>query len=484
MLSGALIRARKYERDAMAGIPASLRPGYHMTANVGWLNDPNGFSVYRGEYHLFYQYHPYDTHWGPMHWGHAKSHDLIRWERLPCAMAPDEDYDRDGCFSGSALEMPDGRQLLLYTGVRKEDLPDGTLRESQVQCAALGDGLDYEKLPENPVIGANLLPEGGSTRDFRDPKLRFENRRYYVVAGNRCPDGSGAVLEFESSDARHWQYDGVVAASGNRRGRMWECPDRFELDGKDVLLVSPQEMLAEGLEFIEGNTTLCLIGTREDSRLVREHEQTIDYGLDFYAPQTLFTPDGRRVMIAWMQFWDSVNVQPDLPFFGQFTVPRELSVRDGRLIQSPARELENYRGEVRVFHGLTLQGRRTLPGVEGRCLDMVLRIRADSPFRLTVAADDARGTTVVFDPQSSTITVDRSRSGFGEGLVNTRTFAVRDRNGLLDLRVLLDRYSLELFANDGEQAASFTLYTPQDADGLYFTAESATLDAAVYELEF
>ena len=96
------------------------RPAFHLSARTGWMNDPNGFSYYDGKYHMFYQYHPYDCHWGPMHWGHAVSSDLLHWEYFPAALAPDEVYDKDGCFSGSAVTLDDGRQLLMYTGVIKE----------------------------------------------------------------------------------------------------------------------------------------------------------------------------------------------------------------------------------------------------------------------------------------------------------------------------------------------------------------------------
>ena len=93
------------------------RPDFHLSARTGWMNDPNGFSYYNGQYHMFYQYYPYETKWGPMHWGHAVSSDLLHWEYLPAALAPDDACDRDGCFSGSAVALPDGRHLLMYTGV-------------------------------------------------------------------------------------------------------------------------------------------------------------------------------------------------------------------------------------------------------------------------------------------------------------------------------------------------------------------------------
>ena len=171
MTSQILRDARRYEEEMEQKIAAEPRPDFHLSARVGWMNDPNGFSYYKGEYHMFYQYHPFSPYWGPMHWGHAVSTDLLHWKQLPAALAPDMDYDRDGCFSGSAVVMPDGRHLLMYTGVVKETQKDGSSREVQTQCVAVGDGLDYEKYAGNPVLDSKQLPENGSRFDFRDPKL-------------------------------------------------------------------------------------------------------------------------------------------------------------------------------------------------------------------------------------------------------------------------------------------------------------------------
>ncbi|MCM1146005.1 MAG: glycoside hydrolase family 32 protein, partial [Lachnoclostridium sp.] len=184
MMNQALENARKYEKIKEKEIAKEPRPAFHLSSRVGWMNDPNGFSYYNGEYHLFYQYHPYNSHWGPMHWGHAVSKDLLHWKYLPAALAPDADYDRDGCFSGSALTLPDGRHLLLYTGVSKETQPDGSMRDVQRQCIAIGDGTDYEKYALNPVIDEKSLPENGSKYDFRDPKIwRKADGSYRCVAG-------------------------------------------------------------------------------------------------------------------------------------------------------------------------------------------------------------------------------------------------------------------------------------------------------------
>ena len=474
-----LSRARAYEDERIAKVPASVLPRFHVTGIVGWINDPNGFSLYKGEYHLFFQYNPYDTHWDTMHWGHVKTRDFIRWERLPCALAPDKDYDKDGCFSGSAVELRDGRHLLMYTGVSKTD--DGD--EFQTQCLAFGDGVNYEKYENNPVIGAELLPPGGSHVHFRDPKIWKSSDGFKVVTGNLTSDGSGDVLLFESEDALSWRFVSEVAASKNRIGRMWECPDLFKLDGKDVLLVSPQEVRSKDIEFIDGNTTLCLVGELESSgKLLRETEHTIDCGLDFYAPQTVLTEDGRRVMIAWMQYWNSVEIRPvdELPFFGQMTLPRELNVRGGRLIQNPVRELEAYRGECVSYDNVTVSDRTELSGVKGRCLDLTVNVKPTDgdPFKsftVNVAEGEGYVTSVRYNPSANTVLVDRRRGGWPEEVLNIREFPVRDLGGRITVRFILDRYSMELFVNGGEEAASFAIFSPETADGISFEAEGSAL---------
>lgn len=490
-MSEKLKQARSFVDAHMPSADDERLPHYHVTGGVGWINDPNGFSTYQGEYHLFFQYHPYGNYWGPMHWGHVKSKDLIHWERLPVALAPDEPYDAFGVFSGSGVETPDGKHLLLYTGVHTEREPDGTRYEVQKQCVAIGDGVDYEKVAENPVIDSDQLPEGGSPRDFRDPKIWQEDGKYYAVAANRFPDGAGAVLLYESEDAIHWRLKGAPAVSGGRYGQMWECPDLFQLDGEAVLVVSAFELIETGLELLPGNGVLALIGEydKESCKLTEKHVHAADYGLDFYAPQTTLTPDGRRVMVGWMQYWDSTKYPPkDLPFFGQLTVPRELRVSGGRLYQTPVRELEACRGEAVRFENIPINGELTLPGVEGRCLDMTVKLHTGNDlqsFTIFLAADEERRTSITFKAHDKTLTVDRTHSGYRAPVRQTRTLAIWPHGNVLTIRILLDRWSMELFLNDGEKAASFTLYTPQEAKGIRFESEgSAKLDVESYPLCF
>ena len=493
MTSQTLREARKYEEASEKLISKEERPDFHLTPRAGWMNDPNGFCYYKGQYHLFYQYYPYESKWGPMHWGHAVSSDLLHWEYLPCALAPDEAYDRDGCFSGSAMVLPDGRHLLMYTGVLKEHQGRDIYREVQTQCIAVGDGIDYEKYEQNPVLDEQDIPEGSSRYDFRDPRIwKQADGTYACVVGNRPADGSGQILLYTSEDGFRWKFKSVLASNHDRYGKMWECPDFFELDGKWVLLTSPQDMLPEGFEYHNGNGTLCLIGDYdEEAGTFKEmYNQSIDYGIDFYATQTVLAPDGRRIMIGWMQNWDACGIRsPEEPWFGQMSLPRELSLKNGRLYQKPVRELDAMRRNKVVYTDVAVSDLMELDGVKGRRVDMELTVRpADKEdlyqkFAVRFARNDRYWTSLSFRPRESVLKVDRKFSGSRRAIIHQRRSLVNPVDGELKLRIILDRFSAEVFVNDGEQVLSATMYTDQEADGISFFADGiAKIDVVKYDL--
>lgn len=494
MTSQTLREARKYEEAFEKMIKEDERPAFHLSSRIGWMNDPNGLSYYKDMYHMFYQYYPYNPNWGPMHWGHATSSDLLHWKYLPAAIAPDELYDRDGCFSGSAVALPDGRQLLMYTGVLKEIRKHGGFCEVQTQCIAVGDGVDYEKYEKNPVLDEKDIPEGGSRFDFRDPKMwRKKDGTYCCVAANRSADGSGQILLFTSSDGFDWKYKKTLAANNNRFGTMWECPDFFELDGQWVLLTSPMDMLPQGFEYHNGNGTLCLIGDfdEETDTFTDRYDQAIDYGIDFYAPQTILTPDGRRVMIGWMQNWDTCGHRTsDVKWFGQMSLPRELSIKNGRLYQKPIRELENMRCNKVEYFGVAFSDMIKLDGINGRTIDMELEI---SPceghdiyqkFAVRFAQNEKYHTSLSFRPSESVLKIDRKSSGSRRAYIHQRRSRVNSEDGRLKLRIILDRFSVEIFANDGEHVMSAILYTDRTADEISFLADGmAKIDVVKYDLK-
>lgn len=492
-MSQILRDARKYEELMDKKLAKEERPEFHLSARIGWMNDPNGFSFYKGKYHLFYQYNPYASHWGSIHWAHAVSQDLLHWEQFPAALAPDNDYDRDGCFSGSAVTMEDGRHLLMYTGVSKEMQPEGEMKDIQSQCIAIGDGIDYEKHPRNPILHKEHLPEGGSPYDFRDPKLwREEDGSFFCVIGNCDKEKDGQILLYSSKDGIDWKYEKILIKNHGRFGKMWECPDFFSLDGKQVLLVSPQDMLPQGFEYHNGNGTLCLIGTydKETKTFTEEHNQAIDYGIDFYAPQTVLAKDGRRIMIGWMQNWDSCGGNSEeRAWFGQMSLPRELSIKNGKLYQQPIRELENMHGTQVKYENITFTDVLKLDHIKGRKVDMELSIHSANTeniyrkFAVRFAQNEKFQTSISFRPYESTLKIDRKFSGSRRAIIHQRRSFVKNEAGEIKLRLILDHFSVEVFVNDGEQVLSATIYTDLAADNISFFADGiVTMNVVKYDI--
>lgn len=194
-----------------------------------------------------------------------------------------------------------------------------------------------------------------------------------------------------------------------------------------------------------------------------------------------------------MQNWATCGCQPQgCRWFGQMTLPRELSLRDGRLIQNPVRELEAYRGHKISYKDLLVTSETTLSGVSGRLMDLTVTVRpvngraSYQAFRLHLAKDGRRETLIRYKVSNSTLRLDRTHSGFPYDIVNVRDFPVRPRDGEIKLRIIMDRYSLEVFVNDGEQAATMVIYTPLSADAVSFEVVegAAYIDVEQYSLNF
>lgn len=476
-----LEKARQYENENY--IPSGKRPAFHVTPPVGWMNDPNGFSEYQGKIHLFYQYHPYSVTWGPMHWGHQVTEDMVHWQECPVALAPDEDYDNEGCFSGSAIET-DGGHVLLYTGVTKDESGTETV---QNQCIAIGDGTNYKKITENPVVTGSMLPEGFSRTDFRDPKIWRDNGKYYMVAGSHDKSGNGQIVLFEGRNLFDWKYDSVLADGGGQLGSMWECPDFFELDGRNVLICSPQDMKAQGYDFHNGNNSIYFIGDydRTEKIFSKGSPVSLDYGLDFYAPQSTCLPDGRRILIAWMHSWDASFIPTGQRWQGMMTLPRELRIENGRLIQKPIRELERYRKNKVCYKNEIVAASKEFDGVCGRVADFTVEIQSGTfhEFVIDVAKSEEYYTRITFSRDKNIIEVDRTYSGMVRDVVCVRRASLTDSEGRLKMRFIMDQCSVELFINDGEKVLSTVIYTPLEARGIQFYCDgSAVVDIEKYDI--
>ncbi len=349
----------------------ALRQTYHFMAEQGWMNDPNGLIYFQGQYHIFYQYNPFDVVWGTMYWGHAVSRDLIHWTHLPIALAPGEWYDngeRGGCFSGSALADRD-RLYLFYTGSAEEG--GKTL---QRQCMAWSeDGITFQKYEKNPIIAEP--PPGFDSENFRDPKVWKSGEHYYMVCG-ASKNGRGHVLLYVSDDLLSWTFQNVLFESRGEFGSMIECPDLFPLDGKYVLTFSPvgagdrkATYLVGELREATGKFTYSVMGE-------------VDWGCDFYAPQTFLDHKGRRLMLGWanewewMPWWTNPGPAPEQGWCGALSLPRELHLgEDGRLQCIPAEELKILRKRPYALYNLAVKEKKmAFPGQDGQVFEALLTL--------------------------------------------------------------------------------------------------------------
>ncbi|MEZ8010545.1 MULTISPECIES: glycoside hydrolase family 32 protein [Vibrio] len=309
-----------------------MRPLFHITPPHGLLNDPNGFCFFNNQYHLFYQWFPFDTYHGMKHWMHLTSNDLLNWKRHGSKITPKENYESHGAYSGSAF-VENNNAYLFYTG----NIKKGSSRDAN-QCLALLDNTNaVTKYSPNPVIKS--VPKG-YTGHVRDPKIVKHNEHYYMLLGaQREADLSGAIIIYQSDDLLSWEFKGELDLQFSGEfltGYMFECPDLLNVDGHDVLIFSPQGSKANGSRFHNRFNVIYCLGSINFEKLTFEveHWDELDRGFDFYAQQTMANTPDEQTLIAW------AGTDEELPSrqFGWvncLTLPRTLSILNRRLYQQP-----------------------------------------------------------------------------------------------------------------------------------------------------
>ncbi|HEM3198243.1 TPA: glycoside hydrolase family 32 protein [Streptococcus suis] len=437
-------KANQFIQTEKGKVNPIFKPQAHLTPETGWMNDPNGFIYFRGEYHLFYQFNPYESVWGPMHWGHAKSKDLVNWEQLPVALAPDKDYDKDGCFSGSAI-VKDDVLWLMYTGHINNE--DGTV--SQVQNMAFStDGIHFEKIEQNPVATADGLPEEVIANDFRDPKIFEKDGHYYSVVATKHKDNVGCIVLLSSPNLTDWKFESIFLKGEANQGFVWECPDYFEVDGQEYLIISPMRYQKDGNDFVNINSNIFVTGHVDwDKKVfVADSFKEIDHGHDFYAAQTTEGPEGERVMIAWMHTWGRELVTNDLghKWYGQMTLPRILKKTENGLHQVlPTSVLEAF-SDIEI--GQSIQG------------PSKLSLRLEDSLELKLGSDQDY-LQFGYDKAKQEVYIDRSSlkiQQVGEEEWSTVRRAVTVQ--ATDLLVLVDTNCVEILVNDGQETLTSTFY--------------------------
>ncbi|XP_063362901.1 sucrose-6-phosphate hydrolase-like [Cydia amplana] len=428
-------------------------PRYHLAPPFGWMNDPNGFCVFNNEVHLFYQHNPHSgVDCGLAEWGHAKSKDFFHWEHQPIAMRTDKPYDTCGVFSGSAL-VEDNTMYVFYTGNVK--YPGKTPDHQNRQALAWStDGVTFTKYENNPIITGYI-----NTPDIRDPKVWKHQGTYYMVLGSSLNDpqtrkNTGNILLYSSNDKFSWNYVSVLAQSNGTFGFMWECPDLFELDGKYVLLFSPQGVEPSGDRYQNLFQTGYLIGDFDYSTLKftpTSEFVELDNGHDFYATQTTLDNFGRRIVVGWFDMWDRNYPEGNDGFTGTMTIPRELRILNGKLVQIPIAEVSSIRGR----QVSTINGYYVLSDKAGE-----INVLADGNqnFQLCIESENVK-VTISYDAANGKVTLDRG------GPDSIRRTDWRPA-GLLNWRIFVDASSIELFCGEGEVTFSSRFF-PEGAVVIY-----------------
>lgn len=317
-----------------AFLARKMRPKFHFSSPAGWMNDPHAPVWYHGEYHLFFNYYPYDIEGvRPKCWGHAVTKDFTSYRLLPTAIAPDTEHDRDGCASGCAVVHED-KLWLIYTGRNYYRRP------REVQCAAWSeDGIYFTKAERNPIV----LPSDCAETDFRDPWVYRENGRWQMLLGGKR-GGGPCIYRYESADLTDWSYGAIFSQGKEGQGIMWECPSLLSTEEKAVLLTSP--------EFMDGvrQKSLYFLGREKAGCFYQEEKAEIDYGCDYYAAQFFSSPEGVIMVNAWMNKWENEHKTQKEGWIGTMTTPRTFTFgQDGKIKGSYISSLEKLRkNEIRL----------------------------------------------------------------------------------------------------------------------------------------
>ena len=450
----------------------SFRPQFHFSPDSNWTNDPNGLVYFHGEYHLFFQYNPYGHTWGHMSWGHAVSPDMIHWKQLPVAI-PEAHHIM--IFSGCVVVDSNNTSgfgkngkipmVAIYAG-------NNTITHIQDQRLAysLDNGRTWKKYRGNPVITLH-------SRNFRDPKVfwyRPEKKWIMVVALS----AQHKVRFYSSPNLKKWTKLSDFGPLG-ATGGAWECPmlDKVKEAGNPSQTKWVLEISVSGRgQYFIGNFN-GKIFTPDPA--FKKGSHWVDYGKDFYAATSwanIPPKDGRTLWLGWMENWQYASKAPTYPFRGMMTIPRTIHVKKGIhgyfLLQQPIKELKKLRGKHFHFKNLTVRSGEQLmnsKGVRGTTLEILASIDAKTArnFGIMVRKGSDEQTIIGYDLSDKELYVDRTHSGevgFSKNFPGVQTAPLELHNGLLKLHILVDRCSVEVFANQGKRVITDDIYPKMNSN--------------------
>lgn len=430
---------------------------FHMMPPVGWMNDPNGLVKFEDNYHLFYQYYPYESKWGPMHWGHFVSKDLISYEDVDVALAPTNQEVESGCWSGGAF-VKDDTLNLIYT--RHYELNDF---KSQQQCIATStDGLQFTKR-EKPLFNNDELPENISKSDFRDPFVFYKNGYYYMLVGGKLNTDEGIIVVLKSMKLDDFKFDFIIGPY-YELGNMGECPAYHNVDGMDIIVASGCAVKQKGNNYKNCNSSVYLAGKLdlENKKFDIVKIEEIDKGDTYYAPQFISNND-EPIMIGWMEMWgkEYPTAKMNHNWIGALSIPRKLSWKNNTLYQEPIDSIKGYYKNTYKYE-------------EGK-------IKSISD--ITISAKDYF--SIKFNGDNGCFEIGNNEHGVyldttGSNNLNETLRHTNDNYKEVKVRVLLDKSSVEMFINDGVETITSRVYI----DGDYsLDLSNREIDITINEIE-
>lgn len=415
---------------------------YHLMPPVGWLNDPNGLCQFQDVYHIFYQYAPLDAEGKALKgWGHYTTKDFIHYCQEPIALFPDQPIDQDGAYSGCSW-VENEKVYFFYTGNIKwkgnyDYINEG--RGHYVNSFSSDDGYHFSDK-------VNLLKNEDYPKDLschvRDPKVFQEQGTYYMVLGARTLKSQGCVLIYRSSDLKNWEYFDRLTTP-QPFGYMWECPDLFEINHQKILMTCPQGLKQEGYHYenVYANGYFLVNGPITNMSL--QDFQELDYGFDFYAPQTFEDQKKRRILIGWLGLPDIPYTNPTVKRGWQhaLTLPRELTFKNGHLYQYPIEDILSLKKHT---HHVELSKDYIFHNHQVVCECHFYDLPDEWQMKLR---DD-----VQLSYQGEVLTLQMGESGYGR---ESRHVEIRHIN---EINIFSDTSSLEIFVNHGEYVLSTRIY--------------------------
>ena len=456
------------------------RQKFHIQPTTGLLNDPNGFSYYNGEYHLFYQWFPLGPVHGIKHWYHVSSRDLVNWKDCGVGIIPTEHFESHGAFSGSGI-VENNKLHLFYTGnTRNEEW----IRHPY-QCLAIMDS--NGEITKNSEAVIKDLPNG-YTDNFRDPKVFKDNDKYYCLIGAERKENLGTIVYYESNNLLDWKFKGEIKTDFFGNGFMWECPDYLRFDNKGVIIFSPQGLEADGDKYQNIFQSGYLIGDKIDfsnGEFNHGNFNELDRGFDFYAPQTTEDEQGRKILVGWMGL-PEIDYPTDKNGWAHcLTIPRELELKGDKLIQKPVKELELLRGEKIESSYILSNEEKDIDGFNEKVYELICNFNNITGRYVGIKLRKGMDSETVFyyDIENKKLVLDRSKSGevFATEYGTERKCEYNEKN--LKVQIFVDVSSVEIFVNDGVEVFTSRIFTKEDSKGMSVFADGqADIDINLWRL--